>query len=104
MQGLFQRIQNTVRACLRRYSPANNLPSEHVNDKGHVGKSLPGVHKGEIAKPQPVRTRGTELPVDPVLGTGQHFVAKRRARCFATDDTTQSPVTPSGEHPCSGLP
>ena len=43
--------------------PADNPPSEYVNDEGKVNKALLGVDKGEITQPQRVRTCGTDLAV-----------------------------------------
>ena len=63
MDGLFQCIENKVRACMPLHPPG-----EHIDDEGHINKPLPGVDIGEITDPQCVRTCRVELTVDPVLG------------------------------------
>ena len=71
------------------HSPADNPSSKCINDKGHVGKPLPGVDKGEITDPQRVRTCRTEQAVATVLRTGQRLVTERCTHRFGTNDATQ---------------
>ena len=46
--------------------PAQDPAGEHVEDQRCIHHSGPGRHISEIGHPQPVWTRGAELPVDPV--------------------------------------
>jgi len=52
VERLLQGIQHKVRLHVAANSPANDEPREHINDKGHISKALPGRDKGEVSHPE----------------------------------------------------
>lgn len=49
-------------------SPAHDPPGERVLDGGEVEPAFPGPQVGNVGNPEHVRGRGTELPLDEIVG------------------------------------
>ena len=49
--------------------PTNDIAGEHIDDEGNLDEPRPCRHIGKIRDPYPVRSRGLELPVDPIERT-----------------------------------
>jgi len=68
MQGLVQSIKD--QRCLgpSRDPPADDVPREGVDDKGHIDETGSRGHIGEICHPQGIGSRRLELAIDMVVG------------------------------------
>jgi len=82
----------TDKACMCRpaRSPTNDAPSENVDDKGRVDKTLPGGDIGEIRNPQPVWCWGFELAIHPVKRVRGRLVRERCADRLSPNDPLQA--------------
>ena len=78
VKGLFERIQNEVRARGTRYAPADDAPSEHVDDEGDEHEALPSRDIGKVRDPQLIGPIGLELPIDAIGRARQRRVADHR--------------------------
>jgi len=93
VEGLFQRIEDEVRAHRTALAPAHDASGIHVDDEGHVLPALPGGDVREVRDPELVRSLGSELPVDLVQRTWRLAVADRGAHDLASHHATQSQPT-----------
>ena len=66
IKRLLQGIKNKVRLHVAADSPAHDKPREHIDNKGHICKALPGRDKGEVSHPELVGALCGEVTVDPI--------------------------------------
>lgn len=90
VEGLLQRVQRQVRAQRTRRAPTDNPPRISVDDKGHVNKSAPGRHIGQIRHPQRVRSRDVEVAVHPIRRTRQLVDTARRLDLLPPNHAVQA--------------
>ena len=75
---LFQGIQDEIGAQRRRDPPADDVPSEDIDDEGDVHEAPPGRHVGEIGHPELIGADRDEVAIDEVgraLGGGSISLA-----------------------------
>jgi hypothetical protein len=65
-ERLLQGIQNKVCLHVATDPPAHDEPREHIDNKGHIRKPLPGRDKGKVSHPELVGALCGEVAVDPI--------------------------------------
>jgi hypothetical protein len=88
--------------CRSRNTPADDAPSEGIDDKGDVDEARPGRDVGEVRDPQCVRPRCLELPVHMVQRARRRLVADRCPDRPATDNTLQTHRSHQAPHSATG--
>jgi hypothetical protein len=89
-ERLLQGIQNKVCLHVVTDPPAHDEPREHIDDKGHIRKPLPGRDKGEVSHPELVGALCGEVAVDPIQRVrgcgvrpgGRYFDGRHRAAAW----------------------
>jgi hypothetical protein len=66
VDGLFERIEDEVRAERRRDTPADDAPREDVDHERHVDEAAPRGHVGKVGDPELIRPRRGEPTIDEI--------------------------------------
>jgi hypothetical protein len=90
VQGLLKTIQNEVGLHRSADSPADNAPSEDINDEGNAEPALPGRKVREVRHPELVLPLDMELPADPVQRARSLAVTDGRAHGLAPPHAFQT--------------
>lgn len=104
VKGLFEGIEDQAGMSRSAHSPADDASGESVDHEGDVDEALPSADVGEIREVRRthVRSRCTEVAIDPVERARSRLVADSRADRLATDDALKAHGPHQTNDPAAG--
>ena len=90
IKSLIKCIQNEVCNHRRTDPPADGVPGEHVDHKGHIKPTLPRRNVDEVRNPELVWPRCSKLPAPPILQARGFRIGNDRVSTLASHRAVQT--------------